>query len=157
MKQELIQILMAFGGTFSFSAFLHVDKKKLIPVSIAGAFTWTLFLAVSYWSSNEMAGLFLASVAASVMAEVFARIMKAPSTVFLISMLVPLIPGGNLYYTMSHLVRGESAQFNGYLRLVLWEASSIALGVMAVVSLVHLMQQLIFYRKKQSNQETEEP
>ena len=74
----------------------------------------------------------------------------APSTVFLISMLVPLIPGGNLYYTMSHLVLGESAQFNIYLRLVLWEASSIALGVMAVVSVVHLMQQMVSYRKKKT-------
>ena len=45
MKQELIQIIMAFGGTFGFSAFLHIDKNKLIPVSFAGAFTWALFLA----------------------------------------------------------------------------------------------------------------
>ena len=97
-----------------------------------------------------MAGLFFASAVASVMAEIFARIMKAPSTVFLISMLVPLIPGGNLYYTMSHLVLGESAQFNIYLRLVLWEASSIALGVMDVVSVVHLMQQMVSYRKKKT-------
>ncbi|MDD7113812.1 MAG: threonine/serine exporter family protein [Lachnospiraceae bacterium] len=150
MKQEWIQIIMAFGGTFGFSAFLHLDKNKLLPVSIAGAFTWALFLVARNWSGNEMAGLFFASAVASVMAEIFARIMKAPSTVFLISMLVPLIPGGNLYYTMSHLVLGESAQFNIYLRLVLWEASSIALGVMAVVSVVHLMQQMVSYRKKKT-------
>lgn len=151
MKQEWIQIIMAFGGTFGFSAFLHIDKNKLFPVSIAGAFTWALFLATRHWSSNEMAGLFFASAVASVMAEIFARVMKAPSTVFLISMLVPLIPGGNLYYTMSHLVLGEGAQFNVYLKLVLWEASSIALGVMAVVSVVHLIQQMISYGKKKTN------
>lgn len=148
MKQELIQIIMAFGGTFGFSVFLHINKNKLLPVSIAGAFIWALFLAARHWSGNEMAGLFFASAAASIMAEIFARVMKAPSTVFLISMLVPLIPGGNLYYTMSHLVLGESAQFNVYLRLVLWEASSIALGVMAVVSVVHLIQQMVSYGKK---------
>ena len=92
MKQELIQIIMAFGGTFGFSAFLHIDKNKLIPVSFAGAFTWALFLAARHWSGNEMVGLFLAAAVASIMAEIFARIMKAPSTVFLISILVPLIP-----------------------------------------------------------------
>lgn len=152
MKQELIQIIMAFGGTFGFSAFLHIDKNKLIPVSFAGAFTWALFLAARHWNGNEMVGLFLAAAVASIMAEIFARIMKAPSTVFLISMLVPLIPGGNLYYTMSHLVLGEGAEFNVYLRLVLWEASSIALGVMAVVSVVHLIQQLGSYWAKQSKE-----
>ncbi len=151
MKHEAIQVLMAFGGTFGFSVFFHIDKKKLIPVSIAGAFTWILYLASRHLGASEMLGLFLASVASSIMAEVFARVMKAPSTVFVIPILVPLIPGGNLYYTMSHLVLGDTEEFNTFLNLVLWEASSIALGVLVVLSLVHLIRQLESYFAKKSD------
>ncbi|MCI6857920.1 MAG: threonine/serine exporter family protein [Eubacterium sp.] len=148
MKQEIVQIFAAFAGTFGFSAFLHLDKKKLFPVSLAGSFIWALFLFIKHKSGNEMVALFFASIIASVMAEIFARILKAPSTVFLISILVPLIPGGNLFYTMSHLVLGEGEAFKQYLRLVLWEASSIALGMMVVTSFVHLERQLWNYRIK---------
>lgn len=150
MKHEVIQVLMAFGGTWGFSVFFHIDKKKLIPVSTAGAFTWILYLISRHLGASEMLGLFLASVASSVMAEIFARVMKAPSTVFVIPILVPLIPGGNLYYTMSHLVLGDTAKFNTFLRLVLWEASSIALGVIVVLSIVHLIRQLEYYFRKNS-------
>ena len=148
MEHEAIQVLMAFGGTFGFSVFFHIDKKKLIPVSIAGAFTWILYLAARHLGASEMLGLFLASMASSIMAEVFARMMKAPSTVFVIPILVPLIPGGNLYYTMSHLVLGNTQKFNIFLRLVLWEASSIALGVIVILSIMHLIRQLEFYFAK---------
>ena len=44
-------------------------------------------------------------------------------------MLIPEIPGGDLYYTMYSLIEGDSAKFASLLQLVLAEAGAIALGI----------------------------
>ena len=61
---------------------------------------------------NEMTALLIASAMASVFAEILARIVKSPGTVLLMPMLIPLIPGGNLYYTMFNMVKVTQRRSN---------------------------------------------
>ena len=44
-------------------------------------------------------------------------------------MLIPEIAGGDLYYTMHHLVQGHYTEFGSYSNQVLGEAGAIALGI----------------------------
>lgn len=48
------------------------------------------------------------------MQEVLARWLKAPSTLFFIVAMIPLIPGSTLYYSMSCAVYGQLAQASIY-------------------------------------------
>ena len=140
MGDELIQVLMAFLGTIGFAIFFNIRKTKLLLVGIGGAVIWTVFLAVQHTAGQEMIALFVASVLASVFAEILARIVKSPATVLLVPMVIALIPGGNLYYTMFYMVQGHSILFETYLKLVLQEAASIALGIMIVMSAMQVIQ-----------------
>lgn len=140
MGDELIQILMAFLGTIGFAIFFNIRKTKLLLVGIGGAVIWTVFLVVNHVTEQEMIALFVASVLASVFAEILARIVKSPATVLLVPMVIALIPGGNLYYTMFYMVQGHSILFETYLKLVLQEAASIALGIMIVMSAMQVIQ-----------------
>lgn len=74
-------------------------------------------------------GLFAASFFVAVLSELLARIIKTPVILMLVPMLIPEIPGGDLYYTMQHLVRGEYVQFGNFSNRVLIEAGAIALGI----------------------------
>ena len=69
-------------------------------------------------SSPVMPGYFFPSLAASAFgalyAEVLARWLKAPSTLFFIVAMIPLIPGSTLYYSMSCAVYGQLAQASIY-------------------------------------------
>ncbi|MBQ1965266.1 MAG: threonine/serine exporter family protein, partial [Clostridia bacterium] len=38
----------------------------------------------------------------SVYAGIMARVLKTPATTFITTSLIPLIPGGSLYYTMAY-------------------------------------------------------
>ena len=150
MRDELIQILMAFLGTIGFAIFFKIRKIRLLLVGIGGAVIWTVFLVVNHVTEQEMIALFAASVLASVFAEILARVVKSPATVLLVPMVIALIPGGNLYYTMFYMVQGHSILFQAYLKLVLQEAASIALGIMIVMSAMQVIQKSQIYHQKKS-------
>ena len=150
MRDELIQILMAFLGTIGFAIFFNIRKIRLLLVGIGGAVIWTVFLVVNHVTEQEMIALFAASVLASVFAEILARVVKSPATVLLVPMVIALIPGGNLYYTMFYMVQGYSILFQAYLKLVLQEAASIALGIMIVMSAMQVIQKSQIYHQKKS-------
>ena len=48
-------------------------------------------------------------MAAALYAEILARRLRAPATLFLVPAVIPSIPGSNLYYTMQAAVRGQYA------------------------------------------------
>lgn len=146
MEKYLIQILMAFIGTVGFSVFFTVKKSRIWILGAGGALIWAVFLAVNYSTGNEVVGLLSASATASVIAEIMARVLKSPATVLLLPMLIPLIPGGNLYYTMFHMVQGNTEEFKSYLQLVLSEAASIAIGIILVSSAVQIVFKIKKYR-----------
>lgn len=148
MRGEWIQILMAFTGTIGFSIFFNIRRAKLLLLGGGGAVIWAVFLAVQRMTGQEMIALFAASVLASVFAEILARVVKSPAIVLLIPMVISLIPGGNLYYTMFYMVRGHEVMFRSYLRLVLQEAASIALGIMVVTSVLQVVQKFGLYHQK---------
>ena len=105
MKAEIIQVLASFVGSFGFAVLYNLRGKKLCMAGISGMVSWIAYLIV--W--NEMPSTFVANLAAAavatIYAETMARILKTPVTVFLITGIIPLVPGGNLYYTMNYVFR----------------------------------------------------
>ena len=74
--------------------------------------------------------------------ELLARLLKAPVITLLVPMLVPLIPGGDLYYTTLALVQGDTAGFARYGTLFIEEAGAMAFGVILVACLVQTLGKL---------------
>lgn len=146
MEKDIIQVLMAFLGTVGFSVFFTTKKIRILIVSVCAALVWIGFLVFNSWTANGILALFGAAAMASAMAEILARIMKSPTTVLLMPMLIPLIPGGNLYYTMFHMVRGNTGEFQQFLQTVLQQAAAIAVGIMLVASVVQVINKIKKYR-----------
>ena len=149
MQTYIVQTLMAFGGSIGYALFFNVKKERLLPLGLDGALIWMIFLFVQHVTGQEMAGLFAASLLGSLFAEFLARIFKCPVTVLLMPSLIALIPGGNLYYTMSYLVQGDTARFQATLSLVLQEAASIAVGILVAASLMQIIRKAGIYRRRQ--------
>ena len=81
----------------------------------------------------------------SAYAEVMARVFKAPVTGFLTIGILPLVPGGGIYYTMEYCVSGETSQFieTGIHTFAI--AGALAIGVLVVSSLVRLFHMMRLY------------
>ena len=128
-QTELLQIVTGFIGSFGFAILFNIRGKKLIFTALGGFLSWTLFVLFKYLTPNEPIRYFLVAVLISVYAEILARCLKTPTTTFVISSLIPLIPGGSLYYTMSNAFRGDLDGFfdKGFYTLQL--AVALALGI----------------------------
>lgn len=138
MKIYLIQTIAAFIGALGFALLFNVRGYKPVITGIGGALSWMIYLVMNYCIHDKIISLFIASVFLMLLAEILARILKTPAIILLVPMLIPLIPGGDLYYTMFYLVGNNLQESLGYLSLVMKEAASISFGIIIVTSFVNL-------------------
>ena len=94
MNQAILQIVCGVLGTFAFALFFHVAPRHLVLATVGGGLSWLLYLLV-FAQGN---GVFLSAMAASfgicLWSEIMARVRKAPTNIFLIPGIIPLLPGG---------------------------------------------------------------
>ena len=77
------------------------------------------------------------ALAATVYAEIMARLTKAPATPILACSIIPFVPGGKLYYTTYYFVVGEMENFYESIIALLRIASGLAVGIILVSVVVH--------------------
>lgn len=132
MKDILLELATAFLGSLGFAMLFNVRRQFWIPGSLGGMLGWGIYL----FAAAQMEGVFMpcliASAFAAFYAEVLARILKAPATIFFIPSIVPLIPGSTLYYTMSYAVQRAWDSSRSYGFLTVQYALSIASGISLV-------------------------
>lgn len=107
MKDALIQIAMAGIGTLGFSIYFRVREKNVVASTFAGIIGWAVYLLVFHFTSKLFFANFVASFVVYIFSEIMARILKAPSNIYLIPGIIPLLPGGALYYMMHNIVEGN--------------------------------------------------
>lgn len=148
---HFIEILTSAIGTMGFALFFNIKKDKLLCVSIAGMLSWCIYLICKHYGYNEFISNFISASFVTLYSEICARIFKAPATVFLIPSIVPLVPGGNLYYTMSSATLGD---INGVIKhgmLTLHISCGIAAGILIISTIVYHYYQFIYMHKKKLN------
>ena len=138
MAWYFVQTLMGCIGSVGFAVLFNIRGRKLLLAAGGGALAWAVYLACTCNGLDIFAGLFFATLAAALASELLARAVKAPVIMLLVPMLIPLIPGGDLYYMMSFLVRGQYEAFGQYAQRVLTEAGAIALGIICKETVVPL-------------------
>ena len=131
----LIQILTSFFGSLGFGILFHVRGRKLLFSSLGGLIAWAMFLLLGCWISSEILRYFFVSVLISVYSEILARLCKTPATTFSVLSLIPLIPGGSLYYTMTYALQGSEEFFPKALH-TLGLASALSVGLLLVTAAV---------------------
>lgn len=139
ISNDLFQIIAAFIGSLGFAILYNIRGKKLVFSSLGGFLSWSLFLLFGLLIESEPIRYFIVSVSATLYSELMARILKTPTTTFITTALIPLIPGGSLYYTIANAFEGNLENFlrNGIVTLKL--AIALALGVVVITALVNLL------------------
>ena len=138
MKEAIIELIAAFLGSLGFSLVFGMHKRYLLPASLGGILVWGAFVLLRKWIGSEFLPCLLASGVAVLWSELLARRMKTPATVFVIPAILPLVPGGSLYYAMSCAVRGELSAARVYGTSTLLYALAIAAGISLVLAIREL-------------------
>lgn len=135
----ILETIVSFIATFGFGIIFNIKGKKLFFASLGGALSWFIYALCLNLNLTEISSLFLSSVVFSTYSEIFARILKTPVTTLVVCALIPLVPGGGMYYTMFEAVTGN---INKALELglnTLASAGVLALGVIFVSTLTRLI------------------
>lgn len=138
----IIQIATAIIGSIGFGFIYNVHGKNLIAIGVGGGIAWALHLLVFYLTSNETISYFIVSLFISIYSEILARVLKAPTTVFVTPSLIPLVPGASLYYTMRSMFGGNLLSFTESAVLTLKLSAALALGVIvstAIMKVVYII------------------
>jgi uncharacterized membrane protein YjjB (DUF3815 family) len=136
--QELIQVLSGFIGSLCFGILFNMRGKRLIAASFGGLLSWGLFVTISYVIPSEPINYFLVAAIMSFYSEILARIIKTPAAPIVTTALIPLIPGGSLYYTMASAFDSDFSVFLEKATYTLKLASALALGIIVVTAVFHL-------------------
>ena len=135
MEEILIQLATAFLGSFGFSLVFGLRFRWVLHASLGGLCCWGIYLLANSRLHSIFAACLIASAFAALYGEILARLCKAPATVFFVPSVIPLIPGGALYYTMSYAVQGDWAAASHYGSLTMQYALAIAAGISLVWAL----------------------
>ncbi len=141
---ELIQIFSGFAGSLGFAVLFNIRGKRLAAAGIGSLLSWLLFLLLTRGIPNEAVCYFLVALLISGYSELLARVMKTPSTTFVIPALIPLIPGGSLYYTMASAFAGENGNFVEKGLSTLQLSAALALGILLATAL----SRFVFWKRK---------
>lgn len=144
---EITQLLAGFIGTLCFGILFNFKGKRLAAAALGGLLSWGLFLGISRFIPNEPIDYFLVAASASLYAEIMARILKTPATPIATISLIPLIPGGSLYYTMTSALESDFNDFLGKAVSTLKLAGALALGIILVTT----ASQVLFKHIKRRN------
>lgn len=130
----LTQILAAIAGTIAFGAIFGVEKEYYPYCGLIGGAGWAVYVILweklHFWS--EPTAVFLATVLVIFLSRFCAVQKRCPVTIFLISGILPLVPGAGIYWTAYYLVTNqlEEASRRGFLAVK--AAIAIVLGIVFV-------------------------
>lgn len=135
LEEYIIQTITAGLGAGGYSILFNIRRDKLIYASAGGSLSWLVYILASQLTVNAFISNMAAAAFATLYSEILARVKKAPTTVFLIPSVIPMIPGGGLFYTMSAVISNDPVLFEKYFVTTIETAFGISIGII-VMSLV---------------------
>lgn len=103
-----IQLPAAFIGTIGFSALFGAPRRYYLDCGLAGTAGWAVYLLLASAGPTHVVGAaFLGALAVALMAHLLAVTRRCPVTVFLICGIIPLVPGGGIFWTAYYIVTNQ--------------------------------------------------
>jgi len=136
MGRLACQAVAAFVGTLGFAVIFGVPRRNYIQTAVVATVGWISYMLLNLHTGLGVVGATLfATVVVAVFSRWFARLFKTPQTIFLITGIFPMIPGGGIFWTVFFFVsrRIAPAAHSGAMALAVTLA--IVLGIVLVSSL----------------------
>ncbi|MBQ4110664.1 MAG: threonine/serine exporter family protein [Clostridia bacterium] len=142
MTKEITELICALAGSLGFSLLFNIGKRNLLPASLGGMFGWGVYLLCMKLNINIFAASIITAAFCQLYSEILAIKLEAPTTIFCIPAVVPLIPGSSLYYTLYYGVLGDGALCADYAFKTLKFTFGIAVGISFVSAAVLIFKKL---------------
>lgn len=145
-QEILSNLFCSFAGTIGFAIMYNVPKKYYIGCGVTGMAGWIVYLLVSGMNYVSAAvGSFFGAFIVVLISRMLSVKMRCPITIFLISGILPLVPGAGIYNTVYYIVTNQLTQaaLKGIESLKI--AFAIVMGIVIVVSIPRDIFHKIYY------------
>ena len=132
-----MMLLMSVIGPLGVALMYRVRYKHLPWVLIGSELSYVVYYFVTLLSEGQFIPNFVATIAVGFFARLCAKYGKFPAVVISIPGIMPLLPGGILYYTMHNLMFGLGDEALACASRTIATALGIAAGEVAV-SLIYM-------------------
>ncbi len=124
--------ISAFLASIGFGILFNIRGKRLILAGLTGAIGGILYKYFLFLGMSELVSNFVGALGLALFGEIFARVCKTPVTTFIVCALIPLVPGGGMYYTMLEVIQGDVQEALSKGLQTLSIAGVLALGILVV-------------------------
>lgn len=98
------EFITALISALAFAVLFRVNKKHLLWAGLGSIVTYGIYYLVVTLSGNVFLAALISAIFTALYSEVSARLHRAPTLVFLITGVIPTVPGRYLYNTMRYLL-----------------------------------------------------
>jgi uncharacterized membrane protein YjjB (DUF3815 family) len=103
-----LKILWALLGTVGYATLCRLKRADVCLAASGGALAWATYSLTFAFLGTGVFSYFLAALCAGLFAEILGAARKRPATVYAVSALIALVPGGGMFYTLSAALNGDS-------------------------------------------------
>ena len=136
LKQAVLLCFLSILCTLAFGYVFRMTKKNIPFATLGGFLTCIVYVCCCFLFKNEFFQNLIPALFAAGFAEILARLRSSTASVYCASMLIILIPGAKLYYTMYYFITGDSSAFHDTLIQLLRIAGGISVGIVLVTVVV---------------------
>ena len=146
----LLQTVMGAFGSVGFALLFRVRGKLLIFAFLGGLLSWGSYCLAGLcpFINHEALQYLIATTVLTIYAEAFARILRCPSIIMLVTGWIPLIPGGALYGSISALVQGNMPLFVDRILHTFLLMIAMSAGMLLAMTLIHFITPLRHSKQK---------
>ncbi len=134
-----LQLPYSMIATCGFCILFNVPLRKFpmcIAVGAAGWMSYKLFVLIGM---GPIPAAFIGACLVWLLSNVFARLFKEASTVFIVPGIICLVPGAGTYYTMLALIDGTAGEFADAAKETVLTAGAIAAGLLTMGSVTGVL------------------
>ena len=143
----ILAIVESFLATLAYAILFNVPKQYYTACGITGMAGWLLYLAMCQVTTVALAS-FVGTLAVVLISRILTVRKKCPITIFLVSGIIPLVPGAGIYYTAYYLVTGQMslAAVKGLEAVKI--AFAIVLGIVFIVTIPKQWFRVSYWRSR---------
>ncbi len=138
-----LQFIYAFFATFGFCLIFHVPLRHIAPASFVGACGWAVYQFLLLFDISAVLACFIGACVVGLVSEIFCRLFKEASLIFIIPGVLPLVPGAGMYNTMLSLMSDDMLETARIGTETLLMAGGIAMAILLVSSLSRMITMIV--------------
>lgn len=116
----------------------RIPRNLLLYGSLNAAVAWLAMAGLVGIGANVIAANFFGGAVVGILAEILARLLRKPATIFIIPGFIPLVPGREAFMTMRFLVEGQNTPAIEMGARTLFIGGAVAFGIFASSTLYRL-------------------